>query len=353
VVAIARGPISCFWELTRACDHRCMHCRASAGEPPEGELTTEELLGIADQIAGCGARLAVLTGGEPTLHPGWKVVARRLADGGVRVRLFTHGHWIDEGRLAEARETGVAELAVSIDGPREIHDRLRTPERLDAESSFEGAVRGVEVAVRERVPLRVVTQVNRLNVDHLSETYRLVRDLGATHWQLHLCQATGRARNHRDELLCDPEDLEKIVRVLLVAAKERKLNAPLHCTVGYMTEEEPVLRNRELPGGRPVWPGCQAGLRTLAIDSTGGVKGCTTLADEFVTASLRERTLEEIWADDACFPYTRDWDREVLGGGCARCPMADTCRAGCPAVAYGATGSVGMNPYCLRLVRKR
>ncbi len=29
------------------------------------------------------------------------------------------------------------------------------------------------------------------------------------------------------------------------------------------------------------------------------------------------------------------------------------CRAGCPAVAYGASGSIGLNPYCLRLVRKR
>jgi len=346
------GPVSCFWELTRACDHRCIHCRASAGDPPAGELTTDSLLAVADQLVACGTRLVVLTGGEPTLHPGWRRLARRLADGGVRVRLFTHGHWIDRERLAEARAAGVAELAISLDGPRAVHDRLRLPERPDAESPFVAARRGIEVALAEGVGVRVVTQVNRINVDHLPATYRLVRDLGATRWQVHLCQATGRARSHRAELLCDPEDLQKIVRVLLLAAKERALNAPLHCTVGYMTEEEPVLRGREIEGGRPIWTGCAAGLRTLAIDSTGGVRGCTTLADEFVTASLRERTLAEIWRDDSCFPYTRRWDREVLGGGCARCALADTCRAGCPAVAYGASGSIGLNPYCLRLVRK-
>jgi radical SAM protein with 4Fe4S-binding SPASM domain len=330
-----------------------MHCRATAGEPPADELTTDQLLDVADQLVGCGTRLVVLTGGEPTLHPGWRETARRLADGGVRVRLFTHGHWIDDESLRAAEDAGVTELAISIDGPPAIHDRLRPPERIDDESPFAAARRGVAIALKQGIGLRVATQVNRLNVDHLGEIYRIVRDLGVKHWQVHLCQATGRALNHRAELLCEPDDLEKIIRVLLLAAKERALNAPLHCTVGYMTAEEPVLRGRELKGGRPVWLGCEAGRRTIAIDSTGGVKGCTTLADEFVTASLLERSLADIWNDDSCFPYTRAWDRDVLTGACARCPLADTCRAGCPAVAYGATGSIGLNPYCLHQVRER
>jgi radical SAM protein with 4Fe4S-binding SPASM domain len=319
---------------------------------PADELATDALLDVADQLVGLGVRLVVLTGGEPLLHPGWRDVARRLADGGVRVRLFTHGGAFDRQLLQRARRAGVADLAVSIDGPASIHDRLRPPEDIAAESPFAGARRAVELALDEGVPLRVVTQVNRLNVAHLPSTYRLVKELGVKRWQVHLCQATGRARRHRSELLCDPEDLERIVGVLLVAAKERVVNAPLHCTVGYMTAEEPVLRGRAIDGGRPVWLGCEAGRRTIAIDSNGRVKGCTTLPDEFVTASVTRRPLAEIWADDECFPYTRDWSREVLAGGCARCAMADACRAGCPAVAYGATGSIGTNPFCLRLIRK-
>jgi len=161
---------------------------------------------------------------------------------------------------------------------------------------------------------------------------------------------TGRAAAHRANLMCRPGDLEKIMRVLLRAAREKKVLAPLHCTVGYLTKEEPVLRPRETQG-RPVWTGCEAGRRTLAITPAGGVKGCTTLPDEFVTASLPERSLADIWADDACFPYTRRWSPEVLGGDCAYCTFAHTCRAGCPATAYAAIGSIGVNPYCLRQVR--
>ena len=37
-----------------------------------------------------------------------------------------------------------------------------------------------------------------------------------------------------------------------------------------------------------------------------------------------------------------------LTGVCARCCYAERCRAGCTAIAYSATGSIGCNPYCIR-----
>ena len=90
----------------------------------------------------------------------------------------------------------------------------------------------------------------------------------------------------------------------------------------------------------------------MALTSWGGVLGCTALPDEFVTATVRDRPLKEIWADDRCFPYSRGFDESLLAGLCARCALARVCRAGCPAVAYGATGAIGANPYCLRLVAR-
>jgi radical SAM protein with 4Fe4S-binding SPASM domain len=196
----------------------------------------------------------------------------------------------------------------------------------------------------------VVTQVGRLNLEGLDETYQLLCQLGADRWLVHLCQAAGRARHHRRQLICTPSSLEFIVSLLLRVAREGRIIAPLTCSIGYLSAEEPLLRGR---GGnrRPIWRGCGAGVQTLASTSRGGIKGCTTLPDEFVSSSLDQRTLAEIWADDEVFPYTRAWSRELLTGPCARCGLGERCRGGCPSVAYGATGSIGSNPYCLRLVR--
>jgi MoaA/NifB/PqqE/SkfB family radical SAM enzyme len=158
--------------------------------------------------------------------------------------------------------------------------------------------------------------------------YELLAEKKVRHWQVHLCQMTGRAAAHRANLMCRPGDLEKIMRVLQRAAREKKVLAPLHCTVGYLTKEEPVLRPRRNAGSAGL-DGCEAGRRTLAITPAGGREGLHNPADEFVTASLPEVFGRHL-ADDACFPYTRRWSPEVLGGDCAYCTFAHTCRAGCP-----------------------
>jgi radical SAM protein with 4Fe4S-binding SPASM domain len=343
---------TCFWELTRRCRLRCLHCRSQSGDADDQELDLPESLAIADQLVALKTRRVVLTGGEPVLYPGWDEIAKRLSTGGVRVRLFSSGYSFDAKTLGLAADAGVSEYALSLDGPRLQHDRIRPAATESGESSFAHAIAAIKLIVNSGANLRVVTQVNRINIDCLEDVYEFLTQLGVKRWQLHLCQMTGRAGDHRHELMCDPADLEKIIDVSLRAAKEKKMLVPMHCSVGYMTREEPILRGRGAKA-RPVWTGCRAGLRTIAITPTGGIKGCTTLPDEFITASLTNRSLDDIWSDDDCFPYTRNWSRDMLGGLCVDCAFAMTCRAGCPAVAYSATGSIGANPYCLRLVREK
>jgi len=345
------APASAFLELTRECPLRCRHCRA--GEPlPGKELSFHELERVADQLIGLGAKTVVLTGGEPTAREGWDRIAGRLAAGGVRVRLFTSGFGAGEELATRATDAGVAEVAVSIDGPRSIHDALRPEADGRARSSFDAAVELVRRLAARGCATRVVTAVNGLNAMHLGAVYELVKQLSVPRWQVQLCQNLGRSAERSADLMLPAEAVEEIVLALLRAAREKIVLAPLHCTVGYMTEEEPVLRNRESPGA-PVWRGCGAGTRTLCIAADGGVKGCAALPDAFAAASLRERSLEEIWEDDRLFPHSRAWSHKLLAGACAACAFRETCRAGCPAVAYGATGSIGLNPYCLRLVRKK
>ena len=342
-------PQRCFWELTAACDHGCLHCRMRAGEPSDDELSLDEALDVADQLARLGLRRVALTGGEPLVSPWWEAVASRLSSAGVVVRLFTGGALLDADTLARALRAGVTEFALSLDGPRRIHDRVR-PLRRGGPSSFEAVVAAVKRVSEEPVRLRLVTTVGRHNLPDLGEIYGLVRDLGVRRWQVQLCRFAGGARDQAAWLLPRPEDLEEIVQLLLRVARDGEVLAPMHCSIGYLTEEEAALR-RPTSRSRLVWDGADAGLRTFSIDPTGGVRGCVCLPPEFTTASVRERSLASIWADDDCFPYARRWSPALLEGACAACLLGPRCRAGCPSVAYGATGSIGSNPYCLRLTR--
>src|ERR1035441_8599978 len=55
-----------FWELTKGCNLRCIHCRASATElSSPDDLSTETAKAIIDQIAEVSSPILVLSGGEP------------------------------------------------------------------------------------------------------------------------------------------------------------------------------------------------------------------------------------------------------------------------------------------------
>ncbi|MEN6616550.1 MAG: radical SAM protein, partial [Syntrophorhabdus sp.] len=58
------------WEVTGACNLRCIHCHATSGKPAPDELTTEEAKKFIDELRKANEfRMLVYTGGEPLVRP--------------------------------------------------------------------------------------------------------------------------------------------------------------------------------------------------------------------------------------------------------------------------------------------
>jgi len=342
-------PSTVFWELTRACGQACTYCRVDAGLPLPGELDTPTCLRIADQLIALGTHDVILSGGQPHRHPGWASITRRLADGGVAVRMFVSGAWLTQPNLERARSAGVSTFTLSLDGPAEVHDHLRPARTPDGRHDFHATLAALRLLIAENVPHRVVTVASRPAIPHLPHTYTLLRDLGVTTWQVQLLQPNGRARA-APHLIPQPNQLEAILAVLTRALREGRVHAPMHCSVGYLVPEEVLLRNPRAEVA-VVWRGNRAGLAGFAITATGDVLGCPCLPDSFATGNARHDSLYALWSTPASFPYSRQWTPDVLSGACARCTLAPACRAGCLSVAYGSTGSIGSTPFCLRQVR--
>src|SRR5262245_25627541 len=66
-IDFATSPLLVFYELTRACDLVCLHCRACAQrDPAAGELSTAQSRALLTQIASFPTMpLVVFTGGDP------------------------------------------------------------------------------------------------------------------------------------------------------------------------------------------------------------------------------------------------------------------------------------------------
>ena len=329
---------SCVWEITLACCFSCRYCGSRAGKARENELTTEECLSVASQLADLGCRRVSLIGGEVFMRPDWDEVISALTQRGARVAVITNGFLFREDHIRRLKAANVESVAVSIDGPERVHDKYRSP------GSFARALRAADTLIAAGIPVSVITTLNAENAPLLDELYSELsaRPLGA--WQIQACSPMGNASEDGFDYRIDPAAVIRFV-------EEHMYGAPFPMgvadNIGYFTENEGSLRGR-LDAYAP-FTGCRAGLTSIGIDSVGNVRGCESMYDEsFIEGNLRERSLKDIWEDENAFAYNRKFKKELLTGKCASCPEAYRCAGGCRSYNHFVHGRLYESPACAR-----
>ncbi len=115
------------WEVTMGCNMRCKHCGSSCETPLPDQLSTEESLALARDIADLGLEWITLSGGEPLIRKDWDLIAAELSSNGVIPNIISNGWMIDEKVLDRAKAADIGTIAISLDGPEETHDYIRKP----------------------------------------------------------------------------------------------------------------------------------------------------------------------------------------------------------------------------------
>ncbi len=345
-------PIYVVWETTLRCDHECAHCGSRAGDARPDELSTEELLEVADALVRLGAREVTLIGGEAYLRGDCYRLIAHLRDAGVRVTMQTGGRGLTEGRVRRLREAGLAALGVSVDGPAEVHDTLRA-----SPGSHAAAMQGIARAREAGLLVTSNSQICRLNKDRLQETAELLEAAGVAVWRAQMTAPMGRAADRPDWLL-EPYMILEVIDTLAAiqtwararaAARglpwEQAFHVRLGNNLGYFGPHETALRSR--PGAAETyWQGCAAGKFVMGIESDGTIKGCPSLPTApYTGGNVKTTSLEQIWqADEIAFARTRGTSE--LWGFCKTCYYAEVCRAGCSFTTHTAIGRRGNNPFC-------
>lgn len=119
-----------YLHVTFACDLACRHCYAEAGAARHGAMAVGSVLGACRQASSLGFRHAVITGGEPLVHPEREALLAGLAEHrGALKPLHTVLRTNLAGRLSRDLLSLVAratdEVVVSLDGDAASHDARR------------------------------------------------------------------------------------------------------------------------------------------------------------------------------------------------------------------------------------
>lgn len=328
---------SCVWEITLACCFSCKYCGSKGGRARENELTTAECLDVAEQLAVLGCRRVSLIGGEVFLRPDWETIVRALTGRGVRVAVITNGFRFAPEFVGRLRDAAVESVAVSIDGPREMHDEYRQ------RGSFDRALAAVDALAAGGIPVSVITTLHSRSAPLLGELYAVLREKPIFAWQIQACSPMGNAASGIEWRF----DFGKVIRFVEDRLRDAPFLVGIADNIGYFTPGEGSLRGN--PSGRAFFGGCQAGLTAIGIDSVGNVRGCESMYDDrFNEGNLREKRLADIWNDPNAFAYNRRFTPERLTGPCASCPYGSVCAGGCRSYNYFTHGKLYESPACAR-----
>jgi radical SAM protein with 4Fe4S-binding SPASM domain len=378
-----------FWEVTKGCNLRCIHCRASATElSSPTDLPTRTALGIIDQIAEAANPILVLSGGEPLYRSDIFQLARYGTDKGLRVALATNGTLVTKDVARMIVDSGVKRVSISLDGAdAQTHDSFR-----GIPGAFDAAVAGLRNLKALGMSVQINMTIARHNAKQLPQVLDLARTLGADALHTFLLVPVGCGVDIAAEQMVAPEEYEKMLnwfydQSLLGGIELKATCAPHYFRVARQRRvadrkaaqaqaqvaPEPAaqsaphigptdmimpggtgisLKPSGHPGGHPgghpsdmnaTTKGCLAGTGVCFISFQGEVYPCGYLP--VVAGDLRKQNFADIWRDSVVFNQLRDTGN--LKGKCGCCEFRNICM-GCRARAFAASGDyLDQEPFCV------
>ncbi|MDP6572497.1 MAG: heme d1 biosynthesis radical SAM protein NirJ [Rhodospirillales bacterium] len=324
------GPVV-IWNLIRRCNLTCKHCYSiSADKDFPGELSTEEVFAVLDDLKALRVPALILSGGEPLLRPDIFEISRRAKDMGFYVGLSTNGTRIDAATIGDIATVGYDYVGISIDGLRETHDKFRR-----CPGAFEASMRGVrrcrehglKVGLRftmtddnaaelpKILDLLDAEDIERFYFSHLNyagrgnHNRRTDAAFGATRRAMELLfehALGGHGEGRPRELVSGNNDADGVYLLFWVRRRFPEMAEHIHAKL-------------------VEWGGNASGVNVANIDNVGDVHP-DTMWWHHTLGNVRQRPFSHIWTDvsEPLMAGLKSRPRP-LKGRCAACRYVEIC----------------------------
>ena len=241
-------PLTAMLEIADRCNEACVHCYQLQGQ--KGELSTDELKAILDELADMGVLFVTFSGGEATLRKDFLELvayARKLS---FAVKLYSNGLKIDRAMADALSDLAVQEVQLSIYSHRpDVHDFV-----TGVKGSWVKANRAAELLVERGIHVLMKTPLMAgINANYREEYKAYAHSVGADYsFDSHL--------DAREDGERDPE------RFRLSAEQLKEVRD------AYLDKREDAIRARQ-PDGML----CGACAGYVHIEANGEMRPCTLL----------------------------------------------------------------------------
>jgi AdoMet-dependent heme synthase len=313
------------WATTYKCNLSCRHCRGMR----EGEISSERIRGLLDEIAQLKPGWLIIEGGEPLLRDDIYELLTLARRKNLEVHLITNGMLLNSDWLSSLKKLGIR-VMISIDGGNK-----ETYENIRIGANFEKVVKVAVGCVQEGILEAINFTVMKKNFREIPEIFKLAASIGVkrvTFIGLKSCAS------YTEELLSADEYAEAIRLAcegsiktgvefyfdepfFWAVVKEKKL------TVKLPLENAGILFSKTTA--------CIFG-DYLFIEPNGEVKPCSFAP--MVIGNVKEKPLDTIWQENLSSPLMSQLrDPGTRNGNCRSCCYLTDCK-GCRSRTYVLTG---------------
>jgi radical SAM protein len=357
-------PLLVFWEMTKACDLACFHCRADAQrEPSSCELTTDEGHRMIDELAQLSSPrpILILTGGDCLKRPDLLEIIDYAKSASVPVALAPSvTPLLTPERMRELRQHGIKTVSISLDGMNAgTHDAVR---------GVAGHFDATMITLRELKDAGFTVQINTTvmarNVEQMADIAAILHAHHIDIWEVFFLISTGRGI---DVNASTPQQNEDLCHFLVDASRYgftvrsvegpflRRVNQQRHEGVeGPPTSDLYARLHSRLEDvlGQPTHEVCAPSAATrdgngiVFVGATGDVYPSGFLP--LPLGNLRSASLIDIYRDTPLMRAIRD---AAFLGVCGSCSYRQLC-GGSRSRAFATSGDpLESDPACLLVDR--
>lgn len=311
-----------YYAITEGCNLRCPYCYASSEKALPGELTTDEALGLMNQIADMGASTVVFTGGEAMMRRDLFDIVRHARAAGLRTNIITNGTFIRKIETARTMAEIFDRVTVSVDGATaEQHEPTR------GRGTFAKVIKALELLNEAGVEPVINHVVTADNAEHIAEVAALGERFRINHVRAQFHSDLGRAKF--DDLSFGWHDYLKTDYFMWTSPNAK------HLLGDALKSIKPC----------SVKANCGMGGHEIYVNSLGNVYPCKLVTGQGdLAGNVRAAALKDLFAS----PVLAELRESTVFDGtvhtdCSRCYIKGACGGGCRAYHMAMSGDLRKN----------
>ena len=168
-----RVPLAVHFDLTYRCNERCVHCYLDHDD--HGEMTTDEVKDVLDQLAAAGTLFLTFSGGELLLRTDFFALLAYARGLQFDVKIKSNAMLITAADAIRIRDLGVRQVQISVYSDRaEVHDAI-----TKVRGSLERTLSAIRFLTACGLKVTIANVLMRQNASDYHGVRGLAAELGA------------------------------------------------------------------------------------------------------------------------------------------------------------------------------